>query len=365
MVRLVLLMGPGAVCLGALGASSLLDAACSPRAPGSVFSLAWMARRAEVRLWADAQGAPATAEGTDGSSDREAELAATSAARAWGPAARAASVAVRALVAAHLVWAVHGGIFAASFLYSAPTIFSLRSRALGPEAGVVDDFREAYAWRALRDLGSARLGSRGSPRAVPVPPLSNPPIHLSSPRPLRRLEHNTPEGSVVGAWWDYGYQLAQMAGRPTLTDNHTSGQRSIATVGRALASPEPRAWEILRREDADYFFIHSGAIYGGSGHELSKLRWISRIAGHTFPEIDTESIAPSDQQLRVGEGAEEKFLESLAYRLTFSGLGEAYDVAHKEQCVDTTATWFDEVHSTRLGRLRVFRRRNAPLATTT
>ena len=35
------------------------------------------------------------------------------------------------------------------------------------------------------------------------------------------LRQNTPETTVVMSWWDYGYQIAGMADRPTLVDNIT------------------------------------------------------------------------------------------------------------------------------------------------
>ena len=46
---------------------------------------------------------------------------------------------------------------------------------------IIDDFREAYYW----------------------------------------LCQNTPEDAVIMSWWDYGYQIAGMADRPTLVDNNT------------------------------------------------------------------------------------------------------------------------------------------------
>jgi len=46
---------------------------------------------------------------------------------------------------------------------------------------IIDDFREAYYW----------------------------------------LRQNTPNDAVVMSWWDYGYQIAGMADRPTLVDNNT------------------------------------------------------------------------------------------------------------------------------------------------
>ena len=67
-----------------------------------------------------------------------------------------------------------------SSAYSSPSVV-LSSRAADGSQNIIDDFREAYYW----------------------------------------LRQNTPEDAVVMSWWDYGYQIAGMADRPTLVDNNT------------------------------------------------------------------------------------------------------------------------------------------------
>ena len=64
--------------------------------------------------------------------------------------------------------------------YSSPSVVLASS---GPDGSqhIIDDFREAYYW----------------------------------------LRQNTAEDAVVMSWWDYGYQIAGMADRPTLVDNNT------------------------------------------------------------------------------------------------------------------------------------------------
>ena len=73
----------------------------------------------------------------------------------------------------HCTWAT-------STAYSSPSVV-LSSRGPDGSATVIDDFREAYYW----------------------------------------LRQNTPQDAVVMSWWDYGYQIAGMADRPTLVDNNT------------------------------------------------------------------------------------------------------------------------------------------------
>jgi dolichyl-diphosphooligosaccharide--protein glycosyltransferase len=64
--------------------------------------------------------------------------------------------------------------------YSSPSVV-LASQNQDGSQHIIDDFREAYYW----------------------------------------LRQNTPETAVVMSWWDYGYQIAGMADRPTLVDNNT------------------------------------------------------------------------------------------------------------------------------------------------
>ena len=64
--------------------------------------------------------------------------------------------------------------------YSSPSVVLASSDGQGGQ-NIIDDFREAYYW----------------------------------------LRQNTPTDAVVMSWWDYGYQIAGMADRPTLVDNNT------------------------------------------------------------------------------------------------------------------------------------------------
>lgn len=64
--------------------------------------------------------------------------------------------------------------------YSSPSVVLASNNPDGSQH-IIDDFREAYYW----------------------------------------LRQNTPKDAVVMSWWDYGYQIAGMADRPTLVDNNT------------------------------------------------------------------------------------------------------------------------------------------------
>jgi dolichyl-diphosphooligosaccharide--protein glycosyltransferase len=79
-----------------------------------------------------------------------------------------------------LVFFVQHCTWVTSFAYSSPSVV-LASKNQDGSQHIIDDFREAYYW----------------------------------------LRQNTREDAVVMSWWDYGYQIAGMADRPTLVDNNT------------------------------------------------------------------------------------------------------------------------------------------------
>ena len=62
--------------------------------------------------------------------------------------------------------------------------------------------------------------------------------------------------------WDYGYQTTAMANRTVIVDNNTWNNTHIATVGRAMASPEEQAWQIYRSLDVNYVFVVFGGFIG-------------------------------------------------------------------------------------------------------
>jgi dolichyl-diphosphooligosaccharide--protein glycosyltransferase len=79
-----------------------------------------------------------------------------------------------------LVFFVQHCTWVTSYAYSSPSVV-LASKNQDGSQHIIDDFREAYYW----------------------------------------LRQNTKEDAVVMSWWDYGYQIAGMADRPTLVDNNT------------------------------------------------------------------------------------------------------------------------------------------------
>eukprot|EP00918_Siedleckia_nematoides_P064012 GHVU01139245.1.p1 GENE.GHVU01139245.1~~GHVU01139245.1.p1 ORF type:complete len:689 (+),score=133.13 GHVU01139245.1:274-2340(+) len=111
---------------------------------------------------------------------------------------------------------VYHATWASAAAYSHPSIV-LSSRTRSGERVMQDDFREAFYWFRKNTHPDARLMS----------------------------------------WWDYGYQSCTMGNRTVLVDNNTWNNTHIATVGKAMASSEEKAYPILQRLDVDYVFVRS------------------------------------------------------------------------------------------------------------
>ena len=76
---------------------------------------------------------------------------------------------------------------------------------------------------------------------------------------------------------------AGMANRTTLVDNNTWNNSHIALVGKAMSSPEEKAYEIMRMLDVDYVLVIFGGMIGYSGDDINKFLWMVRIAQGEHP----------------------------------------------------------------------------------
>ncbi|EKM50582.1 glycosyltransferase family 66 protein [Phanerochaete carnosa HHB-10118-sp] len=168
--------------------------------------------------------------------------------------------------------------------YSSPSVV-LASTGADGNAHIIDDFREAYYW----------------------------------------LRQNTPEDTVVMSWWDYGYQIAGMANRTTLVDNNTWNNTHIATVGKAMSSPEEVAYPILRKHDVDYVLIIFGGLIGYSGDDINKFLWMVRIAQGVWPdEIQEPNYFTKTGEYRVDDRASETMKNSLMYKMSYYRFNELF-----------------------------------------
>ncbi|SCU93706.1 LADA_0G04500g1_1 [Lachancea dasiensis] len=161
--------------------------------------------------------------------------------------------------------------------YSSPSVV-LPSRNQDGSMALIDDFREAYYW----------------------------------------LRMNSAEDAKVASWWDYGYQIGGMADRTTLVDNNTWNNTHIAIVGKAMSSPQEKAYEILRQHDVDYVLVIFGGLIGFSGDDINKFLWMVRISEGIWPDEikEREYFTPSGEY-RMDALASQTMKDSLMYKLSY------------------------------------------------
>jgi dolichyl-diphosphooligosaccharide--protein glycosyltransferase len=301
MVRLMLVLAPAACCLSGVAASTLL----------SGFAASLRHRFGDLGFGGGGSGAEgeeeAEEEATEPSSSAKPKGGGGGGAAASSkpkPKAKAKSTdddlplsstpdprrlpvpaaALGTALVSYLLWryAVHC-IGVSADMYSAPSIVLQTTRQDG-SLHVFDDFREAYAW----------------------------------------LRHNTPEDAKVASWWDYGYQTTAMANRTVIVDNNTWNNTHIATVGRAMASPELKGWRIFRSLDVDYVFVVFGGLIGYPSDDINKFLWMVRIGGGVFPEIKEPDYLDKQGQYRVDKGAAPALIKSVMYKLSYYELSFYY-----------------------------------------
>lgn len=139
------------------------------------------------------------------------------------------SMVVIAILMMLMMFAVHC-TWVTSNAYSSPSIVLAFYNSADGTRNILDDFREAYYW----------------------------------------LSQNTADDARVMSWWDYGYQIAGMANRTTLVDNNTWNNSHIALVGKAMSSPEEKAYDIMTSLDVDYVLVIFGGVIGYSGDDISE-----------------------------------------------------------------------------------------------
>lgn len=182
-----------------------------------------------------------------------------------------------------LVFVLHC-TFVTSTAYSSPSVV-LASRNPDGSQHIIDDFREAYHW----------------------------------------LKQNTASDARVMSWWDYGYQIAGFSDRTTLVDNNTWNNTHIATVGKAMASPEDKAYGILQQHDVDYVLVMFGGLLGYSGDDMNKFLWMIRISQGIWPdEIKEAEFFTPQGQYKVDDGATKTMKNSLMYKMSYYRFNELF-----------------------------------------
>lgn len=192
-------------------------------------------------------------------------------------------VVITPLVGALIMFVYHC-TWVTSNAYSSPSVV-LASRGADGSQHIIDDFREAYYW----------------------------------------LRQNTKQDAVVMSWWDYGYQIAGMADRPTLVDNNTWNNTHIATVGKAMSSNEAVAYPILRKHDVDYILVIFGGLLGYSGDDINKFLWMVRISQGVWPEeIQESNYFTNRGEYKVDAQASQTMKDSLMYKMSYYRFAELF-----------------------------------------
>ncbi|KAG5650320.1 hypothetical protein H0H81_012630 [Sphagnurus paluster] len=225
------------------------------------------------------------------------------------------TICMLAFFVSHCTWVT-------SSAYSSPSVV-LASQNQDGSQHIIDDFREAYYW----------------------------------------LRQNTAEDAVVMSWWDYGYQIAGMADRPTLVDNNTWNNTHIATVGKAMSSPEEVAYPILRKHDVSYVLVIFGGLIGYSGDDINKFLWMVRIAQGVWPnEIQEPSYFTPQGEYKVDDHASPAMRNSLMYKMSYYrfaelfGGGQAMDRVRQQQVpkVGPTLDYLDEAFTSENWIVRIY-----------
>ncbi|KAH9893188.1 oligosaccharyl transferase STT3 subunit [Cubamyces lactineus] len=294
MVRLMLTLTPVVCVAAAVAFSSLLDTYLDPAEP-AVSEAATMSAEADAAADSPAStsaaGTGAAASGTSKKAKKTASADSSSTGFGSGLAAAFSKkgdksrgifgLDTRSLVVANalgmLLFFVLHCTYVTSTAYSSPSVVLASTNPDGSQH-IIDDFREAYYW----------------------------------------LRQNTPKDAVVMSWWDYGYQIAGMADRPTLVDNNTWNNTHIATVGKAMSSSEEVAYPILRKHDVDYVLVIFGGLIGYSGDDINKFLWMVRIAQGVWPdEIQEPNYFTQKGEYRIDDAAPPAMKNSLMYKMSY------------------------------------------------
>lgn len=176
---------------------------------------------------------------------------------------------------------VRHAIWATSEAYSSPSIV-LSARSGDGNRVFFDDYREAYYW----------------------------------------LRQNTKEDDKVMSWWDYGYQISGMANRTVIVDNNTWNNTHIATVGKAMNSPEHVSYKIARKLDVKYVLVIFGGVIGYSSDDINKFLWMVRISGSVDNTVKEADYLTPYGGYDVGDDAGKALKKSLMFNLCYYRFGE-------------------------------------------
>ncbi|MGQ0606807.1 MAG: peptidylprolyl isomerase [Candidatus Nitrosotenuis sp.] len=123
---------------------------------------------------------------------------------------------------------------------------------------------------------------------------------------MQWLKENTPEDTVVAAWWDYGYWITTLGERRSLADNATLIDWRIKNIAQAFISTPDEGWKMLQELDSDYVLIYVAAqrvnneepplYFVQGGGDESKKQWFMRIGGFdTQKYLYDDGLSPTPE----------------------------------------------------------------------
>jgi len=344
MVRLMLVLAPATCCLAAVAISDLLYTCCDSIKAHARNLRAFTHGKAKPQrnLESVAETSEPSPPGPSPSKARAQEITpvkskpskaskASSVGNGRQPLAAVASFGMLLLVGGLLALYVLHCIHASADMYSSPSVVIQSPRPDG-SVYVFDDFREAYAW----------------------------------------MRHNTHPDCKIASWWDYGYQTTAMANRTIIVDNNTWNTSHIATVGRAMSSPEAKAWQIYRSLDVEYVFVVFGGVIGYPSDDINKFLWMVRIGGGTYPEIKEPDYLAGGQEYRVDAAGTKTMLNTLMYKMSYLDFAEESQISTGQRGHDRVRNYvvgklnvrlnyFEEVFTSQHWMMRIYRVRDKPL----
>lgn len=276
MIRLMLVAAPAFVLLGALSLSSIMDIYSAELHEAD---RADEAKAAEAAAAASSAAAAPSRQKSKGKRGAGGSSAGSSG--GFSVPKRELSIVVLLIICGGLINYSRHCNWVTSEAYSSPSIVLMSG--WGPHRVILDDFREAYYW----------------------------------------LRHNTATDAKIMSWWDYGYQITSMANRTVIVDNNTWNNTHIATVGRAMASNEEDAYELMQRLDVDYVLVIFGGLSGYSSDDINKFLWMVRIGGGVYPQhIQEKEYLTPQGEYTVGAQGTDTMLNSLMYRASYYDFGK-------------------------------------------
>ncbi len=72
---------------------------------------------------------------------------------------------------------------------------------------------------------------------------------------LNWIKANTTKGSVISAWWDYGYWIETVANRTTIADGSTLNAQQIIALATMMIKPSDESLPIMKKYNVQYVVV--------------------------------------------------------------------------------------------------------------